>query len=80
LLVTCGGSAFDGADLCVSQFKRICDFARCIWLGQLCVPFLTTPDRTQGSPAIVQRARDFGRRLARQLDNDLNNQGAAGNE
>jgi len=44
LVVTCGDSAEDNADLVRDTFKRLADYLKCSYAGDLVVPFATTPD------------------------------------
>lgn len=67
LVVTAGGDAFDGADIVVTQFRRIAQFARLNWLGQFCAPLLQSPEATRANAALQERAAGFGRELAEQL-------------
>jgi multimeric flavodoxin WrbA len=45
LLVTCGGSAEENADLTAEMFRRQMECSRCEFLGQYVVPDCSTPDR-----------------------------------
>ena len=67
LIATAGGDHFDGADLAVEMFRRLADFAKVEYLGQLVVANCPDGKKLKQNKAIEQQAREFGRELVRSL-------------
>ncbi len=63
-VLTAGGDEFDGADLAVEVIQRL---ARCMsadYRGHFVAAKLTTPDDVRKDEALLERAYQFGKRLA----------------
>ena len=63
-VITAGGGADDGSDLVTQIFQRTAKFSQAQWLGALVAGEVKTPDTIRADAALMERAREFGRKLA----------------
>jgi multimeric flavodoxin WrbA len=63
-VVTAAGGKNDGADLCVSMYKRFIEFARAENAGVLQAVLLGEPRETRTNRKLLSRARAFAGKLA----------------
>jgi len=64
-VITAGGGDDDGADLVTDTFKRMAKFSRMKWCGAFVVGNAVSPAALKADKKLVQRARAFGRKLAK---------------
>lgn len=62
-VLTAGGGKNDGADLCVSMYKRFIEFSRAENVGVLQAVLLGEPKDTRANRKLVSRARAFAGKL-----------------
>ena len=62
-VVTAGGGKNDGADLCVSMYKRFIEFSRAENVGVLQAVLLGEPRDTRTNRKLLSRARGFAGKL-----------------
>ncbi len=67
VVLTAGGDHFDGADLAVAMFRRLAEFGKVNYLGQLVVPNCPQPRVLKRNLSVAQEAKSFGRGLRREL-------------
>uniref|UniRef100_A0A7C1NEM6 Flavodoxin family protein n=2 Tax=candidate division WOR-3 bacterium TaxID=2052148 RepID=A0A7C1NEM6_UNCW3 len=67
LILTAGGDHYDGADLAVEMFRRLAEFGKANYLGQLVVPSCSEPGVLKRRQEVVESARRFGRELRSQI-------------
>lgn len=63
-VVTAGGGKNDGADLCVSMYKRFIEFSRADNAGVFQAVLLSEPKETRANTKLLSRAKGFGGKLA----------------
>ncbi len=64
-VITAGGGEDDGADLVTETCRRLAEFSKCSWLGSLVAANVVSPQQIRATAELVERAREFGNRLAR---------------
>lgn len=62
-VITAGGGEDDGADLVQETCRRLAMFSQCDWLGALVAANVTKPEAIRADADLVERARQFGRKL-----------------
>lgn len=67
VILTAGGDHYDGADLAVEMFRRLAEFGKANYLGQLVVPDCPEPVVLKRRTEVAELARRFGRELRRRL-------------
>ncbi len=67
VVLTAGGDHYDGADLAVAMFKRLAEFGKVEYLGQLVVANCPEPRILKRNEQRAEEAREFGRELRRQI-------------
>jgi len=68
LIVTAGGDANDGADVCAGGYASLIKFSRAVDCGTFLAPLLKEPSDTQADAALLAKADAFASDLAGQLD------------
>jgi multimeric flavodoxin WrbA len=63
-VITAGGGENDGADLVMESCRRLADLSQANWLGALVAANVASPEAIRADTDLVERARQFGRRLA----------------
>jgi multimeric flavodoxin WrbA len=69
LVLTAGGDAFDGADLAVAMFSRLCRFGGIKYLGQHVVAPCPDGAKLKQNAALQKQAKAFGKELTKALRN-----------
>ncbi|HNQ22728.1 MAG TPA: flavodoxin family protein [Phycisphaerae bacterium] len=64
-VITAGGGNNDGADLVEETCRRMARYSGARWLGAFVAPNLKGPVAVRGDHALAERARAFGRQIAR---------------
>jgi multimeric flavodoxin WrbA len=67
VVLTAGGDHYDGADLAVAMFRRLAEFGKVNYLGQLVVANCPQLRVLRRQERIAEDARRFGRELRRQI-------------
>jgi hypothetical protein len=62
-VVTAGGGKNDGADLCVSMYKRFIEFSGADNVGVFQAVLLGEPKETRTNTKLLSRAKGFAARL-----------------
>jgi multimeric flavodoxin WrbA len=63
-VISAGGDENDGADLVLDMCQRMAKFSKTEWLGALVAANVKSPDAIRADSALVERAREFGKKLA----------------
>jgi multimeric flavodoxin WrbA len=67
VILTAGGDHYDGADLAVAMFRRLAEFGKVDYLGQLVIANCPQPPVLRRQERIIADARRFGKELRRQI-------------
>lgn len=63
-VITAGGDETDGADLVTETCRRFAEYGQITWLGTFIATAVKTPEGILANTGLIERARNFGRRLA----------------
>ncbi|MEO0070203.1 MAG: flavodoxin family protein [candidate division WOR-3 bacterium] len=67
VILTAGGDHFDGADLAVEMFRRLSEFGKMKYLGQLVIPNCPEPKLLKRNRQVFLEAKRFGKELRQEI-------------